>query len=143
MILSTTHKNKEAIDLTNKLLGLPFSFTKSLKMGGIGSKRMIVEETSENISHLLNKTSDINYANIELRPTGIIVLLNKGLENFNWLIPYRCLLLYKTNRLTIYAKGKYISFKNNKSYKENKKFISKMIDLKVKEQEKFSIPTHE
>ena len=118
MIFTTTHTNKEAKNLTNDLLGFPFTFYQSFKMGGIGSKRMIIEETSQNLSNYLNKVSDVNYANIELRPGGIIVLLNKGLNNYSWVIPYRQLVIYKTNRLTIHAQGKYISFKNNKLFKE-------------------------
>ena len=68
MIFTTTHTNNDAKDLTNDLLGLPFGLIQSLKMGGIGSKRMIIEEVSSNINELLNKVSDINYGNIELRP---------------------------------------------------------------------------
>lgn len=143
MIFSTTHINKEAKELTNDLLGLPFSFYQSLKMGGIGSKRMIIEETSQNIVDYTNKISDVNYANIELRPEGIIVLLNKGLNNYNWVIPFRQLVIYKTDRLSIHAQGKYICFKNNMLYKENKKFIAKMIDLKTTHQEKYSSPAYE
>ena len=143
MIFSTTHTNKEAKELTNYLLGLPFSFYQSLKMGGIGSKRMIIEETSQNIVDYTNKISDVNYANIELRPEGIIVLLNKGLNNYNWVIPFRQLVIYKTDRLSIHAEGKYICFKNNMLYKENKKFIAKMIDLKTTHQEKYSSPAYE
>ena len=143
MIFTTTHTNKEAKNLTNDLLGFPFTFYQSFKMGGIGSKRMIIEETSQNLSNYLNKVSDANYANIELRPGGIIVLLNKGLNNYSWVIPYRQLVIYKTNRLTIHAQGKYISFKNNKLYRENKKFIDKMIDFKVNDQEKYITPAYE
>tara|TARA_B100000780_G_scaffold262631_1_gene215914 strand:+ start:275 stop:706 length:432 start_codon:yes stop_codon:yes gene_type:complete len=143
MIFSTTHTNKEAKELTNDLLGLPFSLYQSLKMGGIGSKRMIIEETSQNIVDYTNKISDVNYANIELRPEGIIVLLNKGLNNYNWVIPFRQLVIYKTDRLSIHAQGKYICFKNNMLYKENKKFIAKMIDLKTTHQEKYSSPAYE
>ena len=143
MIFTTTHTNQEAKNLTNDLLGFPFTFYQSLKMGGIGSKRMIIEETSQNLSNYLNKVSDVNYANIELRPGGIIVLLNKGLNNYNWVIPYRQLVIYKTNILTIHAQGKYISFKNNKLYRENKKFIDKMIDFKVNDQEKYITPAYE
>ena len=47
MIFTTTHTNKEAKELTNDLIGSPFSFFQSLKMGGIGYKRMIVEETRD------------------------------------------------------------------------------------------------
>jgi|TARA_B110000858_G_scaffold159684_1_gene183342 hypothetical protein len=143
MIFSTTHINKEAKELTNDLLGLPFSFYQSLKMGGIGSKRMIIEETSQNIVDYTNKISDVNYANIELRPEGIIVLLNKGLNNYNWVIPFRQLVIYKSDRLSIHAQGKYICFKNNMLYRENKKFIAKMIDLKTTHQEKYLSPAHE
>ena len=143
MIFSTTHINKEAKELTNDLLGLPFSFYQSLKMGGIGSKRMIIEETSQNIVDYTNKISDVNYANIELRPEGIIVLLNKGLNNYNWVIPFRQLVIYKSDRLSIHAQGKYICFKNNMLYRENKKFIAKMIDLKTTHQEKYSSPAYE
>ena len=114
-----------------------FSFLQSLRMGGIGSKRMIIEETSQNFLQYINKISDINYANIELRPQGIIVLINKGLHNFNWVIPYRQLVIYKTDRLSIHAQGKYICFKKNILYKENKKFISKMINLRAVDQEKY------
>ena len=113
MILSTTHTNKEAKELTNDLLGFPFSFYQSLKMGGIGSKRMIIEETSQNIANYTNKVSDVTYANIELRPEGIIVLLNKGLNNYTWVIHFRQLVIYKTDRLSIHSQGKYICFKNN------------------------------
>tara|TARA_B100000767_G_scaffold69142_1_gene65763 strand:- start:2915 stop:3346 length:432 start_codon:yes stop_codon:yes gene_type:complete len=143
MIFSTTHTNKEGKELTNDLLGVPFSLYQSLKMGGIGSKRMIIEETSQNIVDYTNKISDVNYANIELRPEGIIVLLNKGLNNYNWVIPFRQLVIYKTDRLSIHAQGKYICFKNNMLYKENKKFIAKMIDLKTTHQEKYSSPAYE
>ena len=143
MIFTTTHTNIEAKELTNDLIGLPFTFLQSLKMGGVGSKRMIIEETSQNFHQYINKISDINYANIELRPEGIIVLLNKGLNNFNWIIPYRQLVIYKTDRLSIHAQGKYICFKNNILFKENKKFISKMINLKAINQEKYLNPTYE
>lgn len=137
MIFTTTHTNKEAKELTNDLIGDPFTFFQSLKMGGVGSKRMIIEETSLNFHQFLNKVSDINYANIELRPEGIIILINRGLNNFNWVIPYRQLVIYKTGRLSIHAQGKYICFKNNILYKENKNFISKMMNLKALHQEKY------
>ena len=143
MIFNTTHNNKEAKDMTNDLVGLPFSFLQSLKMRGIGSKRMMIEETSQNFFQYINKISDINYANIELRPNGIIVLLNKGLHNFNWIIPYRQLVIYKTDRLSIHAQGSYICFKNNKLYKENRKFITKMITLRAINQEKHLNPVYE
>ncbi len=142
MIFSSTHTNKEAKRLTNDLLGHPFSIYQSIKLGGIGSKRMLIEKTSHQLAHLMNKVADINYGNIELRPNGIIVMINRGLDNYQWVIPYRQLVLYKTEAFSIHAQGKFISFKKNKAYKENKKFIQKMIQLKTENQEKYSIPTY-
>jgi hypothetical protein len=143
MIFNTTHTNGEAKELINDLLGQSFTFIQSLKMRGIGSKRMIIEEVSINIDSLLNKVSDINYGNIELRPDGILVMINKGLQNYTWAIPYRQLVIYKTYGLSIHAQGKFIRFKNNSMFKENKNFFKKMIRLKTESQEKFSMPAYE
>ena len=140
MIIPTTFNNKETSDLIDNVLGNSFSFYKTFKMGGKGSKRMLIEDTSENIRFLLNKVSDVNYSNIELRPNGIIVMINKGLQNFQWIIPYAQLVIYKTDRLSIHAQGKFISFINNVAYKENKKFIDKMTQFKAHYQEKYSMP---
>jgi hypothetical protein len=143
MVFTTTHTNREAKELTNDLLGVPYTFIQSLKMGGIGSKRMIIEEVSENIASFLNKVSDINYGNIELRPNGIIVMINKRLENYSWVIPYRQLVIYKTDGLSIHAQGKFIRFKDNKTFKENEIFFKKMLLLKAENQVKYSLPVHE
>jgi len=143
MLFNTTHNNSEAKELINDFLGHPYSFFQSLKMGGIGSKRMIIDEVSDNFNNLLNKVSDLNYGNIELRPDGILVLINKGLENFTWVIPYRKLVIYKTYGLSIHADGKFIRFRDNKTYKENKGFFKKMIRLKAESHEKYSIPAYE
>lgn len=143
MIYDTTYDNKEVKELINDCLGSPYSFFKSLKMGGVGSKRMIIEDVSYNLRNVINRTSDINYGNIELRPNGILILINKGLKNFTWAIPYRQLVVYKTDGLSIHAQGKYIRFKNNNLYKENLKFLSKMLKMKTENNQKFEIPAYE
>ena len=143
MLFNTTHTNNEAKEFINDCLGHPFTFFQSLKMGGTGSKRMIIEEVSNNLNDLLNKVSDLNYGNIELRPSGILVRINKGLENFAWAIPYRQLVIYKTYGLSIHAHGKFIRFRDNKTFKENKNFFKKMIRLKVEDQEKYAMPAYD
>lgn len=132
MILNSTHKNKEHKQILEDLVGRPFSIFESIKMKGIGSKRMIVDNVSTNLKLLMNTVSDTNYANIELRKNGILIYVNKGLQNFTWAIPYYQLVIYKTNGASIHAQGKFIHFKNNKTFKENKSFFSKMLDEKVK-----------
>jgi len=132
MILDSTYKNKDHKQLLLDVVGEPFTFLESLKMKGIGSKRMIINDVSPNLNTYLNTVSDINYANIELRKSGILIFINKGLKNFTWAIPYYQLVIYKTNGASIHAQGKFVHFKNNITFKENKLFFKKMLDQKIK-----------
>ncbi|MFI1742984.1 hypothetical protein [Thalassobellus sediminis] len=137
MFIDTTYTNDNDKMLITDLVGKPYSFIKSFKMKGVGSKRMIIEDVSLNLKQYMNSISDPNYANIELRESGIIVYINKGLKNFSWVIPYYQLVLYKSNSLSIHANGRFIRFKNNQMLKENKKFFSKMINQKIKYNNKY------
>ena len=141
MILETTHSNKKNIELINDLVGKPFKMLERIKLKGIGSKRMIIQKVSPNLNNYLNTVADVNYANIELRPGGILILINKGLRNFTWVIPYYQLVIYKSNGSSIHAQGRFINFKNNILLKENKGFIKKMIELKIKYDFDFQSPT--
>lgn len=141
MILETSHNKKNNKDLIDDLVGKPFSFFEIIKMKGIGSKRMIIEKVSMNLNNYLNTVSDANYANIELRPGGILILINKGLQNFTWIIPYYQLVIFKTNGSSIHAQGRFVNFKNNILLKENKGFLQKMMDLKIKYDFDFKSPT--
>ncbi|TNJ42453.1 hypothetical protein KFZ70_14870 [Tamlana fucoidanivorans] len=131
MILNSTFYNKEEKQILKDLVGDSFSFFESIKIGGIGSKRMIINDVSPNLKPYINKVADINYANIELRKKGILIYINKGLKNFTWAIPFFQLVIYKTNGSSIHAQGKFINFLNNKTFKENKKFFTKLMDLKT------------
>ncbi len=131
MILETTYFSNNNKKLINDLIGKPFSFLESLKLKGIGSKRMIIDEVSPNLRSYLNTISDINYGSIELRPNGILIAINKGLKNYIWVIPYYQFYLYKTNGISIHAQGRFIHFKNNRTHKENTAFFDKLISLKV------------
>lgn len=138
MILETTHYNREHKPLLTDLVGRSFTLLESLKMKGVGCKRMIIEEVSPNMQTYMNTVSDINYANIELRKNGILIFINKGLQKFTWAIPYFQLVIYKTNGASIHAQGKYIHFKDTKTFKENRGFFRKMLDEKIKYDEQYN-----
>lgn len=138
MIIDSTHKNKDEKKLIEDLIGKPFSFLEAFKMKGVGSKRMIVNDVSPNLQTYLNTIADANYANIELRSKGILIFINKGLKNFTWIIPYYQLVIYKTNGASIHAQGKFIHFRNSKTFKENKRFFDKMLNEKIKYDEQFN-----
>ncbi|WP_055437045.1 hypothetical protein [Lacinutrix algicola] len=141
MVLNTTHTNKENKELLNALVGKAYSFLQSLKLKGAGSKRMVIDNVSPNLKHLLNTVSDINYTNIELRPKGILIHITKGLQNFTWAIPYYQLVIYKADGSSIHAQGRFVHFKNNKMLKENKLFFDKLLNEKIKFDEQYNFQT--
>lgn len=138
MLYNTTHTNKETVRAIDQMVGKPYGFFESLKLKGTGSKRMIVDEVSPNLKSVINAVDDINYGNIELRPQGILIHMTKGHKNFTWAIPYYQLVIYKINGSSIHAQGKFVHFRNNKTFKENKKFFDKLLDIKVKFDEQYN-----
>ena len=137
MIFNTTLNNTDAAASINEMLGKSYSFIKAVKLGGVGSKRMVIDAVSPGFSDLINAVSDINYGNIELREKGILVHVNKGLKNFSWAIPYYQLHTYKTEGFSIHAQGNFVRFKSNKLLKENKKFIQKIVDFKIENDKQY------
>ncbi|MGJ8550107.1 hypothetical protein [Winogradskyella wichelsiae] len=140
MILNTTHYNSDHKQIIADIVGRSFSLVQKLRMGGIGSKRMIIDDVSPNMQSVMNTVADINYGNIELRPNGILLRINKGLKNFTWIIPFYQLVIYKTNGSSIHAQGRFVHFRNSKTFKENKKFFNKLLDLKVRYDLKYAMP---
>ena len=144
MLFNTSYTDKEITKQINNLVGKPFSFIKAIKLKGIGSKRMIIDEVSPNLHTVINLVNDINYGSIELRPKGILIHIGKGLQRFAWVIPYYKLVIYKTNGASIHADGKFIHFRKNKTFKENKQFFKKLLDQKINFDSQFStIPYNE
>ncbi|RZS93878.1 hypothetical protein [Aquimarina brevivitae] len=131
MILETTYSSKENKELINDLVGKPFSFLQNIRMGGIGSKRMIIDKVSPSMRQVLNTVSDLNYGNIELRPKGILLSITKGLRNFTWVVPYYQFYMYHTPAVSIHAQGKFVLFKNNRTHRENEAFFKKLQRLKA------------
>tara|TARA_R110002012_G_scaffold245305_1_gene420276 strand:+ start:38 stop:469 length:432 start_codon:yes stop_codon:yes gene_type:complete len=138
LLFSTTHTNKETVRSINDIVGKSYGFFESLKLKGTGSKRMIIDEVSPNLISVINTVDDINYGNIELRPNGILIHIAKGHKNFTWAIPFYQLVIYKINGSSIHAQGKFVHFRANKTFKENKLFFDKMLNMKVKYDEQYN-----
>ena len=129
-LYNITYKNKETEKEINAEMGKPFGLIEKLKLGGIGSRRMIIENFSEDIKNLALKVSGIQYANIELRPNGIIVHINQGIYTHAWTITYFRLSVFNGDFFTIHGGGSHIQFNKEKSWKENKEFLQKIVKLK-------------
>ena len=131
-IYNISYKDKETDKLINEEMGNAYSMIKKLQLGGIGSRRLVIEHFSENINHLKLKVSGLQYANIEIRPKGIIIHINQGIYTYAWTIPFFRLSIYNGDFFTIHGNGNYIQFNKEKSWKENRNFLQKLIHLKSK-----------
>ena len=129
-LYNITYKNKETEKEINAEMGKPFGLIEKLRLGGIGSRRMIIENFSEDLKNLALKVSGIQYANIELRPNGVIIHINQGIYTHAWTIPYFRLSIFNGDFFTIHGGGSHIQFNKEKSWKENKEFLQKIVKLK-------------
>ena len=139
MIYNTTYTNKDDLKEINEIVGKPFSLLNKIKLGGIGSKRWIIQGVAAQMNALIEGITEINYANIELRPNGIIVHITKQLDRYCWAIPYHKIVLFNSSFFSIHADGNYIRFAKNINFQESKNFIRKMIAQKDKHQQQFNV----
>ena len=129
-LYNISYNDKETDKLINDEMGKPYSLIKKIKLKGIGSRRMIIEHFSDNMKHLTLKVSGIQYANIELRPKGLIIHINQGIYTYAWTIPFFRLSIYNGDYFTVHGNGNFIQFNKEKSWKENRTFLQKIMHLK-------------
>ena len=130
MLFNTSYTNRDYTKESNHTVGKAFSFLEKIKLGGVGSSRLVIEKMSPNLQSENMQSIVYNYANIELRPKGIILHFANRLDRYSWIIPYYHLAVYCTQTFTVHSNGNFIQFKKNKNYRANKKFITKVIDSK-------------
>jgi len=129
MLFVTTYHNKDFIKTANQELGIAYSLMEKLKLGGIGSSRMVVKEMLKTKSLKRYTNQNIDYGNIELRPKGIIIHVNENQQQYSWVIPYHKLHIYNAQYLSFHTDGNVVKFLKNKNYQKNKKFIDKILEL--------------
>ena len=110
MLFDTTNTDKRITQQINEAVGAPFSFKNRLKMGGIGSKRMVIQAISAAYRQYLKASHYETKANIELRPKGIIIHFRHKLESYSWVMPYHELTIQLSESLKLEANQHYISF---------------------------------
>ena len=130
MIFNSTYTDKEKELEVEKLIGKKYGLISSIRLNGVGSKRLIIQETSQNLKKIIIQKSDLIYSNIEIRSGGVIVYIAEGLNRYSWVIPYYKLVIYKTPNYSIHSDGNFIRFSNDLNIKENLKFFKKLIKHK-------------
>ena len=134
MLLNVSYNEPDVKQKIDAAVGKPFSLKERWSKGGIGSSKLLISETSDDINNLLMLDNNQNTCNIELRPKGIIIRFRSLLETYGLVIPYYKLTLYKGKALeySIYKDKQFIKVvADNKS---TFKFFSKLISEKASNQ---------
>ena len=122
-------KIKRAIE---EEVGKPFSLRERWSMGGIGSGKLFITETSIDIHNLLVLDQNINQCNVELRPKGIIVHFRSLLETYGLVIPYYKLKIYKGKAEEYSIYKDHSKIKVAAKNKSTHAFFRKISDQKIK-----------
>jgi len=132
VLLNVSYKNKQVTKKIEAEVGKPFTFKERLQLGGIGSSKLIITETSVQIHNLLILDNNRNQCNIEMRPNGILVGFRSLLESYILVIPYYKLSLYKgkAEEYSIYRDDYFV--KVEAKDKATHKFMNKVLAAKAK-----------
>ena len=108
MLKNISYNNPKIIDEINDYVGKPYTILKRLKIGGIGSSKLIINSADSIIENLLNLDNNLNYCNIEIRPKGIIIHFKSLLETYGLIVPFYKLKIFKgkANEYSIYNTNK-------------------------------------
>ena len=131
MLKNISYNNPKIIDEINDYVGKPYTILKRLKIGGIGSSKLIINSADSIIENLLNLDNNLNCCNIEIRPKGIIIHFKSLLETYGLIVPFYKLKIFKgkANEYSIYIDNFFI--KVNASEKNEHDFFKKILRLRA------------
>lgn len=95
MLVNLSELNPEVKEKIDAEVGKPFDLEKRKELGGIDSGKLIINSCSIDIYNLIILDPGIKTCNIELRPDGIVLRFQVGLDNYALVIPYYKLKVYK------------------------------------------------
>ena len=95
MLLNVSYNDNAIREKIDAEVGKPFSLKERWSMGGVGSSKLFITQTSLNIHNLLVLDQNLKTCNVELRPQGIIVRFRSLLETYALVIPFYKLKIYK------------------------------------------------
>ncbi|MAO07193.1 MAG: hypothetical protein CL596_00610 [Alteromonas sp.] len=133
MLLNVSYNNKEITQKIDSEVGKPYSLKERIQLGGIGSPRLVITETSIQIYNLLILDNNRNVCNIEMRPEGIIVGFRSLLESYALIIPYYKLSLYKgkAEEYSIHRDNYFIKIEAKAKDKSVHRFMNKLLEAKA------------
>ena len=131
MLLNVSYNRPKIKNQINESVGQAFSLIERVKMGGIGSGKLIINSSSKQIYNLLILDSYRNVCSIEMRPNGIILNFRSLLETYAIVIPFHKLKIYKgkSQEYSVYMDDYFIKIKADN--KRIHKYMRKVLDYKL------------
>jgi len=132
MILNISYQSKSQERDINDHVGLSYTFWESLKMGGSGSQKLIINDCHEIFDPYLKQLHSTKYCNIELRPRGIGLRFRYKLEAIGWFIPHTTLDYHHEDfslKIQDQLTGFFMNLKASHRNRINLKFMNKMRQL--------------
>lgn len=131
MILNVSYNDQKVREKIENEVGKPFTLRERIRLGGIGSPKLVITEASIEIQNLLILDNNRDVCNIEMRPKGIILGFRSRLDSYALVIPYYKLTLYKGDFAvySVYRDHYYV-----KVYADTKaiqKFFTKLLGYKA------------
>lgn len=131
MIINITYPNKKTSNMITEIVGNSYSLLDRWKMKGIGSGKLIIDESSPEISKIIRTNRDTAYCNMELRLLGVVVGFNSTGRIYAWCIPYHLLnIYYNGGNLSIHGPDNFIKAKHPFNGKVNMGFLKKVLKIK-------------
>lgn len=131
MLVNVSYNNPEITRKVDAVVGKPFTLKERWAMGGIGSPRLFITETSIEIRNLLILDNNRDQCNVEIRPKGIVVRFRSLLETYALVIPFYKLTVYKGDLAVYSIYRDHYFIKVQADTKAVQKFFRKLLDYKA------------
>lgn len=127
MIFDITYSDRIVEIEMNRLVGKPYGWLSKERWSGIGSQRLMVAHSTGEVDEIFQGDYRRNFANIELRPKGIVIRIRYRLEVFAVAIPYSDLNLDFTEKaVRILLKTGEMQLVNAKGGRPDARFFEKV-----------------
>ncbi len=128
MLFDITYNSKKTEADISDLVGKPFSFMERVRMGGVGTSKLVLFEASSNIADLIQDRSSVHYCYLELRPAGLLVGFQSHLKTYVLAFPFWQLnIFYNSGQLSIYSAEYSMKLKAPFNGTVDKKYLKKVI----------------
>ena len=133
MLVDLTYSSKEINKKIDAVVGPAFAVFSRSRWKGIGSERLVITNATGNLAELFGGKFTQHFANIEMRPAGIVIRIRYRLEVYGIIIPYAKLTLFENNpnELNVYGDDVKMTLRNYHGRAINQRFITKLIKAKA------------